>query len=73
VKGPIAGADTVTVTKNEILNGLNKPEEFILALVEVDGDSTTPRYVPFGKQLDFAAASVNYRLVELIARGDQPR
>lgn len=35
VKGRIAGADTVTVTKNEILTALNKPEDFILALVQV--------------------------------------
>lgn len=35
VKGRIAGADTVTVTKNEILTALNKPEDFVLAVVEV--------------------------------------
>ncbi len=35
VKGRIEGATTVTVTKNEILTGLNKPENFILALVQV--------------------------------------
>lgn len=35
VKGRIAGADTVTVTKNEILTALNKPENYILALVQV--------------------------------------
>ncbi len=35
VKGRIQGAETVTVTKNEILTAFNKPEEFILALVEV--------------------------------------
>lgn len=35
VKGRIAGADTVTVTKNEILTALNKPEDYILALVQV--------------------------------------
>ena len=34
VKGRIEGADTVTVTKNEILTALNKPEDYILALVE---------------------------------------
>lgn len=28
-------ADTVTVTKNEILTALNKPEDYILALVQV--------------------------------------
>jgi superfamily II DNA or RNA helicase len=35
VKGRISGADTVTVTKNEILTALNKPENYILALVQV--------------------------------------
>ena len=30
VKGRAKGATTVTVTKNEILTGLNKPEQFIL-------------------------------------------
>ena len=46
VKGRVAGADTVTLTKNEILTALNKPDEFILAIVEVDGDIvSTPRYI----------------------------
>ena len=35
VKGRIQGAETVTVTKQEILTALNKPEDFILALVQV--------------------------------------
>jgi superfamily II DNA or RNA helicase len=35
VKGRIAGAEMVTVTKNEILYALNKPNNFILALVRV--------------------------------------
>ncbi len=35
VKGRVEGATTVTVTKNEILTALNKPEDFILALVLV--------------------------------------
>ena len=74
VKGRIAGATTVTVTKNEILTALNKPDEFILALVEVDGDSTTPRYVrtPFQKEPEFAVTSINYRLSELLARASTP-
>lgn len=63
VKGRRAEADTVTVTRNEILIGLNPPEQYILALVEVeDGESQEPRYVPeqFGKEPDFYVASVNY-------------
>ncbi len=38
VKGRIEGAETVTVTKNEILTALNKPDNFILALVQVPVD-----------------------------------
>ena len=35
VKGRLQGAKTVTITKNEILTALNKPDDFILALVLV--------------------------------------
>lgn len=35
VKGRIEGAETVTVTKNEIITALNQPEAFLLALVRV--------------------------------------
>lgn len=74
VKGRAKGADTVTITKNEILTALNKPEDFILALVEVDGDSATPRYVrrPFQREPDFGVTSVNYALKELNARSSEP-
>ena len=34
VKGRVAGAETITVTRNEILYSLNKPDDFILAIVE---------------------------------------
>lgn len=42
VKGRIEGAETVTVTKNEILTALNKPANFILALVRVPADQNFP-------------------------------
>jgi SNF2 family DNA or RNA helicase len=35
VKGRIEGAETVTVTKNEVISALNKPQDFLLALVMV--------------------------------------
>ena len=75
VKGRAKGAGTVTITKNEILTSFNKPEDFILALVEVDGDRATPRYVrrPFQREPDFGVTSVNYDLGELIARGEPPQ
>jgi hypothetical protein len=75
VKGRAADADTVTVTKNEILTAMNKPDEFILALVEVEGGAArAPRYVrrPFRREPDFGVTSVNYDLRELLARAAAP-
>jgi hypothetical protein len=74
VKGRVEGATTVCVTKNEILTALNKPDDFILAIVAVDGDSAIPRYVrqPFQREPDFAVTSVNYHLSELLARASAP-
>jgi len=68
VKGRAKGANTVTVTKNEILTAFNKPDEYILAIVEVDGSGTQTVYLrrPFRERPDFAATSVNYDITELI-------
>jgi hypothetical protein len=74
VKGRVVGAETVTLTKNEILTALNKPEEFILALVEVVGeDAHPPCYVrqPFTREPDFGVTSVNYDLGKLLAHGER--
>jgi len=70
VKGRRADAQTITVTRNEILTALNAPEQFILAIVEVDGGKARPaRYVlqPFGKEPDFNVTSVNYNMNDLLA------
>ncbi len=74
VKGRIKGAETITVTKNEILTAMNKPDDFILAIVEVDGDDTTAHYIPrpFQREPDFGATSVNYELKKLLPRGVIP-
>ncbi len=75
VKGRAEGARTVTVTKNEILTALNKPESFILALVLVsDGEGRELRYVrePFNREPDFNVTSVNYDLSELMNLGQEP-
>jgi len=76
VKGRIRGASTVTVTKNEIITALNKPDSYILALVEVSEptqlslNNCTLRYVqrPFQQKPDFAVTSVNYSWSELWSR-----
>jgi superfamily II DNA or RNA helicase len=74
VKGRASGAATVTVTRNEILTGLNKPDDYILAVVEIDGDQTRVSYVrrPFQREPDFGVESVNYNLAELLARAEAP-
>lgn len=72
VKGRVHGADSVTITKNEILTALNKPEQFILAVVEVEGEKaakTTYIMEPFGREPDFGVTSVNYKLADLLAKG----
>lgn len=69
VKGRVRGADTITVTKNEILTALNKPDEFVLAICLVDDDdSVEVCYIdrPFNTQPDFGATSVNYQLAKLL-------
>jgi SNF2 family DNA or RNA helicase len=70
VKGRVSGADTITVTRNEILYSLNKPEDFILAIVEFMGDEHRVHYVrePFKREPDFGVTSVNYSFGELLAR-----
>jgi hypothetical protein len=75
VKGRISGAATITVTKNEILYSLNKPEDFILAIVEfLEGDAHRVHYVrrPFQQEPDFGVTSVNYDFGELLTRAARP-
>lgn len=75
VKGRVSGADTITVTKNEILYSLNKPDDFILAIVEfLDGDSHKVHYArqPFKKEPDFGVTSVNYNFSDLLAQAGEP-
>ena len=76
VKGRVSGAATLTVTKNEILYSLNKPEDYILAIVEfMPGDTHRVHYVrqPFQREPDFGVTSVNYDFAELLARAEVPR
>lgn len=72
VKGRQKGSATVTVTRNEILTALNKPDEFLLAIVEVDGAQTKTIYIrkPFTHAPDQGACSVNYDIADLIQIGE---
>jgi hypothetical protein len=75
VKGRVASAATITVTKNEILYSLNKPEDFILAIVEfLDVDTHRVHYLrqPFHREPDFGVTSVNYDFAKLLQRAEDP-
>ena len=75
VKGRVSGAATLTVTRNEILYSLNKPEDFILAIVEfLEGGLHRVHYLrrPFQREPDFGVTSVNYDFAELLARAGEP-
>ena len=75
VKGRAADAATITVTKNEILYSLNKPDDFILAIVEFGSDGSHQTHYlrkPFEREPDFGVTSVNYDLPELLARAGEP-
>ena len=71
VKGRAKGQSTITVTRNEILYGLNQAEKFLLAVVVVDGDSHEgPHYIrnPFTQEPDWAVTSINLDLDALLNR-----
>ncbi len=75
VKGRAESADTVTVTRNEILYSLNKPEDFILGIVEFqEGGRHRAHYLrkPFQREPDFGVTSVNYDFAVLLARAGKP-
>ena len=75
VKGRVKGSSTVTVTRNEILYGLNQQDKFILAIVLVNGDQHEgPFYVtkPFTQEPDWAVTSINLDLDQLLAKAEQP-
>ncbi len=75
VKGRATGQTTITVTRNEILYGLNQTDKFILAVVLVDGEGHEgPFYVrqPFTQEPDWAVTSINLDLDQLLARAASP-
>ena len=75
IKGRAKGQSTITVSRNEIIYGLNQAERFILAIVIVDGDNHEgPYYIkdPFAQEPDFGVASINYDLKDLLSKSVAP-
>jgi hypothetical protein len=76
VKGRAAGAETITVTRNEILYAVNQGEKFVLAMVFVNPDDSIdgPYYLtsPFQREPEWGVASSNYFVKDLLARAERP-
>jgi SNF2 family DNA or RNA helicase len=76
VKGRLANADSISLTRNEILCALNAPDRFRLAIVLVEGGAAQPPvYVTnfdFG-QPGFAQTGATYALKQLLDHGGPPR
>lgn len=76
VKGRVSHAETITVTRNEILTSLNKPEDYYLAIVEfLSPEQHRVHYVqkPFKREPDFGVTSVNYNFKELLVSAFDPQ
>ena len=63
------------VTRNEIVVGINSSESYFLVIVQIEptGDSHNvrkPVYIknPFEKEPDFEAASLNYKVADMLAK-----
>ena len=72
VKGRVKSANTVTVTRNEMLYALNQAEKFVLAIVLVGDNDTVegPHYLRnvFGVEPGWGVSSINFNLGELLSR-----
>ncbi|GBQ08181.1 helicase-related protein [Saccharibacter floricola] len=77
VKGRIEGADTVTLTREELMASLNVGERFILALVFIkdNGKPKTPLYrygAVLNREPGFAEVSVSFNLKKILERAIEP-
>ena len=77
VKGRIDGADTVMITRQEVITSLHEPDKFILALVQIeDGSAREPRYVRGAldtREPPFEHNAIQFSIKSLIERAENPR
>ena len=76
VKGRAAGADTVMITRQEIITSLHEPEKFILAVVEVAGgvagESCYVRGALDAREPPFDQDAIQFNLKRLLERAEAP-
>ena len=76
VKGRINGADSVMITRQEVITSLHEPEKFILAIVSVTGGfAQAPRYVRgalVDREPSFLETAIQFDLRRLLERAEAP-
>lgn len=76
VKGRIDGADTVMITRQEVITSLHEPDKYILAIVQVEnGFARQPRYVRGAlddREPRFDQSAIQYNINRLLERGEAP-
>lgn len=77
VKGRIDGADTVMITRQEVITSLHEPDKYILAIVQVrEGFAAEPRYVRGAlddREPRFDQSAIQYHISRLLERSEVPR
>ena len=77
VKGRIDGADTVMITRQEVITSLHEPDKFILAVVQVEnGFAREPRYVRGAldtREPPFEHNAIQFSIKGLLERAEVPR
>ena len=76
VKGRIEGADTVMITRQEVITSLHEPKKFILAIVQVEnGFAREPRYVRGAldtREPPFDQNAIQFNIKRLLDRAKVP-
>lgn len=76
VKGRIDGADTVMLTRQEIITSLHEPTKYILAIVQIEsGYAQEPKYVRGAlsdHEPSFEHTAIQFNLKRLLDRAESP-
>ena len=76
VKGRVDSADTIMITRQEVITSLHEPEKFILAIVQVaDGQPIEPRYVRGSldtREPPFDQNAIQFNMKRLLERAEVP-
>ena len=76
VKGRIDSADSVMITRQEVITSLHEPDKFILAIVQVEaGFAREPRYVRGAldtREPPFEQNAIQFNIKRLLDRAEAP-